>query len=235
MSVAKIDARLQEAAKQTAAAPEDVALEARRKQHPAAAHIPPDDFKAWSAKGFPWRAVGSRIILMMMRGETRKSEGGIYLPDYRGSRGKEKELTTGLVVAHGAGELTPAGWISPQWDYDCTLGDIVFIEPNCGVVITDDDNEFRVITPHDLVMVLRRQGVGAKTRDKLVKTANQAIARYEKRVETVGLGSAPNPARLPERPSYEEDVGDMLERQREELGKATKTQVSMSGAHKEKS
>lgn len=212
--------------------PTDPELKPKQVRHPTALHIPDKLNVAWSARGFPWRAVGYRIILMMLQGEERTSAGGIVLPDVAATgRGKQKDLTVGVCVAYGAGEPVPhVGYLSPEHDYGVKLGAVIFIEPNSGIEIQDDDNEYRVITPHDIVMVLRSDA-GKETRKRMVDRAEAALNRYQANTGVIH-GTAKTGATMPDRPAYEQEIGEARERMRREAGAATKTQVSMSGAYK---
>lgn len=212
--------------------PTDPALQKPRVRHPTSLHIPTELNKARSARGFPWRVAGYRIVLLMMKGEERISAGGVVLPAVAGTRGKDKEMTTGICIAHGAGEPVPhVGYISPEHDFGVTISDIVFIEPNSGVIVNDEENEYRVITPHDIVMV-GRSDVGFETRAKLLDIAREAIHRFEHGPTPALEGMAPNPIQMPGRPDYEMEIGEAEEKLRKEAGAATKTQVSMAGAKK---
>lgn len=198
--------------------------ERQRYRHPSREHIPVEHNISRVAKGFPWRAVGARIWLMMLKGEERTTEGGIVLPDVAGSRGKDKELTTGIVVAHGPGEVVATGqYMSPEHDYECTVGDVVFVEPNSGIIVNDEDNEYRVITPHDIVGIGRRD-VGINTRNKLLQRVGQTMARYQRAPADALVGTVPRPgAPLTGRPNFEMEIGEAQEEQRRAEGKATKS------------
>lgn len=193
-------------------------------QHPAAEHIPKKWNIARAAKGFPWRAVGGRIWLMMMKGQERVSDGGIVLPNVGGSRGKDKELTMGIVVTHGAGEIVAHGmYSSPEFDYNIIVGDVVFIEPNSGQIVHDEEHEYRVISTHDIVGIGKRD-VGQKVRNQMLADVAKILERYQKNPDEALSGTAPKPtAPLPERPSYEMEVGDAQETIATQKGKATKT------------
>lgn len=195
-------------------------------RNPASCHIPDEAFVSRMAKGFPWAAVGYRIILMMMKGEERVSSGGIVLPTVTGARGQDKEITTGIVIAFGPGEMTHWGFVSPEHDYGLILGDIVFIEPGTGVLIQDEENEYRVITPNEIVLVGRRD-VGTETRNRLLRKAGEAIARYQMRPEQALQGAAPRGIPGMEPPDFEMGMEEAVELNRRARGKASKTMVLM--------
>lgn len=218
----------------------DPATEERYKQakktyeHPAAAHIPKEFNVGWTARRFPWRAVGARVILMMLKGEERRAavrddhgkpmlgaDGKpleIVLPAVAGARGKDKELCIGLVVSYGPGEIQANGhYMSPEWDYGVHLGAACFIEPNTGVIMGDDDNEWRKVECYEIVMV-GREDVGTATLKRWREAVDRRLSKYdEKDVELSGF--APNPIGTFGKPDFEIGMEDAIEEGRSARGR----------------
>jgi co-chaperonin GroES (HSP10) len=179
---------------------------------PDGTRLPRKWMEARSASDYPWRAFGWRICLHMFSGEDRVSKGGIVLPDVYQGLGKDKKRTTGLVIAIGGGDVVPGvGWVSPQYHYGVRVGDVLFIEPNCGHVIFDDENEYRIITPNDVIQTLRAD-YGANTYAKMQQLAKRALAKYVSAPDDAGVGTAPASTEPPmDRPDYEKELGEIIE------------------------
>lgn len=157
-------------------------------RNPSTRHIPDDLFVPRMAHGFPWRPVSNRVVIMHVSPEERVTSSGIIIPAYEGARGADRENTTGIVLAMGPGAVIYGNFDSPEHDHDVQVGDIVFIEPNCGVAITDHELTYRVVRPEDLIMIGRRDK-DQSTRKDLMDAARDAMSRYEKKSEGVFRGA----------------------------------------------
>lgn len=197
--------------------------------HPKTREYP--GWHAKHAKGFPWRVIGWRIVLRMWKPKDQQDEertkGGIIIPTMGGDRGSDKELTMGMVVAHGPGEFVPdIGPISVEHDYDITVGDMVFIEPNAGVDARDQARWYKVVTPNDIIMVNRRD----QYLDYRNRWMKEIAEDYSETSRPHGEAFRPG---LQEGGPTLDDEKDILERVREAKGEATKTQVVVPAKPKE--
>jgi len=209
-------------------------------RHPAASHIPGPQCTnpelrtsenhdvPGTSSGFPWLALGYRVLLVMLKNEERISDGGIILPDVHQSAGKDKAVTQGIVIGYGPGQIVFGQYVSPYWDYGIETTDVVFIEPNVGIPIALEEKPFRVIAPHDIIMRLNRT-MGAETRKRIVGLAQSAIDVLHKHQDRAGLvAKADLPGPRPT-PGYIEEAEDVKERILTAAGKATKTQILVPG------
>lgn len=216
----------------------------RRIQNPAAAHIPMGMNKARRAREMPWSVKGGKILLYMASNEEREkivrdSAGERVLgPDgkpltiaiaaVKGHMGEDKERTYGLVVAFGAGEVTPSGgYISPEFDYGVTIGSVAMIEPNSGTPFTDETEVYRAITIWDIVAGLDPK-YGLKMYQRLRTRASAALKKYEDDKDEVGFKAA-MPAAVPMGIESKEEI---LEKARTAHGAATKPQFLVQGLKK---
>lgn len=217
----------------------------RRIQNPAASHIPMALNKARRARELPWRVTGSRIMLFMLTNEEReqvlRDDDGKVLVDEHGKAksitiaatsghmGEEKDRTFGLVVAYGAGEVTPSGgYISPEHDFDLTVGSVVMIDPNSGQRHIDDTATYRSITPWDVVAVLHPD-YGQPVYQKLRTRAEKALSKYKDNPDDVGFQTPSVPSGMAVLQTPEE----LLEKARTVAGSSTKVQFVVPGLKKE--
>lgn len=203
-------------------------LETGWSQNPSAYHIPPAKNVARCVKGFPWAAAGYRMWLLMLRGEERITESGIVLPDVAGARGKDKELTTGMCVAHGPGEVVSFGqYVSPEHDFNVTIGEIVFISANCGEPAGIEDEEYRIIAPFDLVGVARRDGRNLAARKKLLERLGKSMEKLDSDRDRSLVGTSPSPVPAMNKPDYELEQEEVLEMHRSEKGTPSRSSFPM--------
>ncbi len=215
----------------------------KRIQNPAARHIPEEFNVGQRCNELPWRVVGSKIMLMMMKNEERlhtvRDEDGspllgedgkpkaIVLTSVKGHMGKDKARTYGLVLAFGAGEVTQGGcYISPEWDYGIYLGAVVMIDPESGTRVWDDSTEYRTITVWDVISVMHPE-YGLKTYERLRTRAAVALSKYADNRDEVEFSHEPLTAAP--RPSYETELGDVIENARVKRGAAIGTAFAVNG------
>ena len=90
------------------------------------------------------RLLNDRILIQVDKVE--QPEGSLYIPD---SAREKPDYAT--VVNVGPGLTTSAGKVIPV---DVEIGERVFFNKHAGLPITLDGDEYLLISPHDIFLVL---------------------------------------------------------------------------------